>query len=522
MDGPGKAGESDQPSDDKKCGRWPVPANWEWVALGELTNVVGGGTPKNAKQPDNYTPKGIPWITPADLTGYTETFISKGARNLSDKGFANSSAKLMPTGTVLFSSRAPIGYCAIASNEICTNQGFKSFPPSQVFQAEYLRYYLLASKSYAESLASGTTFSELSGAKVASIMFPLPPLAEQRRIVARIDALFAKVDAGLAALEAALADVGRYRKALLKAAVTGALTQDWRAENAPEPGEGDDGAALLERILVEREAAWEAAELAKLKAKGKPEPATPAAVAKFRARYKPPAPPKTDDLPDLPNGWVWATVEQVGLVQLGRQRSPKNHDGPDMRPYLRVANVFEDRIDTADIYQMNFTPEEFERYKLEYGDILLNEGQSAELVGRPAIYRGEVDGACFTNTLVRFRPWAPLGNSFFLLLFKYFMHFRQFQKIAKITTNIAHLGADRFARLPIPLPPLAEQGEIVSRVEAALAKADALEATLTAQIKAAKALKQSILKSAFTGQLVPQDPADEPAAQMLRRIKAQA
>jgi type I restriction enzyme, S subunit len=116
--------------------------------------------------------------------------------------------------------------------------------------------------------------------------------------------------------------------------------------------------------------------------------------------------PDTGDakgLSELPAGWVWARVSDVGDVKLGRQRSPEHHDGPHMRPYLRVANVYENRIDLSDVLRMNFSPEEFETYELRYGDILLNEGQSLEWVGRPAMYRDELPGACFQNTLVRFR-----------------------------------------------------------------------------------------------------------------------
>src|SRR6185437_4842046 len=102
-----------------------------------------------------------------------------------------------------------------------------------------------------------------------------------------------------------------------------------------------------------------------------------------------------DALPPLPKGWCWARVDAVGEVKLGRQRSPEHHQGKHMRPYLRVANVFEDRIDLSNVLEMNFTPKEFETFRLRYGDILLNEGQSLEWVGRPAMFRGELPGACF-------------------------------------------------------------------------------------------------------------------------------
>src|SRR5207244_3695777 len=110
-------------------------------------------------------------------------------------------------------------------------------------------------------------------------------------------------------------------------------------------------------------------------------------------------------VPDpLPKHWRVATVDEAGAIQLGRQRAPRYHSGPNMHPYLRVANVFEDRLDLTDVMQMSFAREDYERYRLEPGDILLNEGQSPGLVGRPAMYRGELTGVCFTNSLIRFRP----------------------------------------------------------------------------------------------------------------------
>jgi len=213
-------------------------------------------------------------------------------------------------------------------------------------------------------------------------------------------------------------------------------------------------------------------------------------------------------------------MKQVGDVQLGRQRSPKHHTGPYMRPYLRVANVFEDRIDTSDVMEMNFTPAEYETYRLQHGDVLLNEGQSMELVGRPAIYRDEVPGACFTNTLVRFRAWNGLDPEYALAVFLTYLKNGRFQKIATITVNIAHLGAGRFAELEFPLPPVAEQREIVSEVKRHDSVIQAVENEVIAGIKRASRLRQGILKQAFEGTLVTQDPHEEPATTLLARIKA--
>jgi type I restriction enzyme S subunit len=240
---------------------------------------------------------------------------------------------------------------------------------------------------------------------------------------------------------------------------------------------------------------------------------------RWKSKYREPVKPDTSELPELPEGWVWATVEQVGHVQLGRQRAPKYHHGEHMRPYLRVANVFEDRIDTTDILHMNFTPAEFRTYSLQHGDVLLNEGQSLELVGRPAMYRDEVPGACFQNTLVRFRPYQGLTSAFALCVFRSYLHNGRFQRIAKWTTNIAHLGAGRFAEIEFPLPPLTEQRRILAEVERRFSIMDELEATIATNLKRADRLRQAILKRAFEGKLVPQDSTDEPASVLLERIR---
>jgi type I restriction enzyme S subunit len=184
-------------------------------------------------------------------------------------------------------------------------------------------------------------------------------------------------------------------------------------------------------------------------------------------------------------------------------------------------NVFEDRIDTEDIMKMDFSPEDFERYRLEPGDILLNEGQSRELVGRSAIYRGEVPGACFTNTLVRFRPDAPIESDYPQIVFLGYLKTGRFQQIAALTVNIAHLGAGRFADMEFPLPPLEEQAEIVRRARGALDGIARLEQGLHANFADLDQLDQAILAKAFRGELVPQDSSDEPASVLLERIRAQ-
>ena len=160
-----------------------------------------------------------------------------------------------------------------------------------------------------------------------------------------------------------------------------------------------------------------------------------------------------------PEDWTLEAVSNFGSVSAGRQKAPSFKEGAP-RKYLRVANVYEAHIDTSDVLEMPFTDPEYSRYKLEPGDILLNEGQSIELVGRPAMYEGFPENCCFQNTLVRFKPNNRVNPHFALQLFRLCLHDGTFQKIAKKTTSIAHLGVSRFAELELLWPPLIEQTKI--------------------------------------------------------------
>lgn len=213
-----------------KKGLHNIPNNWYWSKLGEITSVIGGGTP-SSKINEYYDNGDIAWITPSDLSNYNNMYISKGKKMITKLGLMKSSAKLLPKGTVCLSSRAPIGYVVIAKNELSTNQGFKSFLPSKVFKSEYLYWYLKSIKHILEAKASGTTFLELSAKKAGEVEIPLPPINEQQRIVNRIESLFAKLDRAKELIENTLAKFEQNKMAILHKAFSGELTAKWRKEN---------------------------------------------------------------------------------------------------------------------------------------------------------------------------------------------------------------------------------------------------------------------------------------------------
>ncbi len=191
-----------------------LPKGWVWTTMAEVTRVVGGSTP-SSKVPV-YWDGDIPWLAVSDLTGHAEKQIGRGNRNITRAGYEACSTQLVPAGTVLFSSRAPIGYAAIATNPLCTSQGFKSFIPEEGLDSSYLYWYLrsASAKSFIESRASGTTFKELSGKAAETVPVPLPPVAEQWRIVDRIEKLCADIDIGRQELAKAASDLGQLEHAL--------------------------------------------------------------------------------------------------------------------------------------------------------------------------------------------------------------------------------------------------------------------------------------------------------------------
>lgn len=164
-----------------------IPSKWKWVRLEEIGEIIGGGTPKTSNQ--EFWNGNIPWLTPADMKNVKGKYVKSGDRNVSDAGLKGSSARLMPRGTIIYSSRAPIGYRPIADNELSTNQGFKSLVPFNFGISEYIYYCLISRTREIISRASGTTFKEISGNEFGKTLIPLPPLEEQKRIVAKIEML---------------------------------------------------------------------------------------------------------------------------------------------------------------------------------------------------------------------------------------------------------------------------------------------------------------------------------------------
>jgi type I restriction enzyme S subunit len=490
----------------ERKGNESIPISWTWTTLSEIGDVASGGTPKT-KDPSNFDGD-VSWITPADLSGYCKKTITAGRRNISRKGLNSSSARLLPQGTVLFSSRAPVGYVAIAANPVATNQGFKSLIPHEGVFNEYVYYYLKGSKQLAESYASGTTFRELSASAFGTLPIPLPPTNEQRRIVEKIEELFTKLDAGVRSLKQTQALLKQYRQSVLKAAVNGELSREWREEHP----DAEDASALLKRTLEERRAMWEEAQLAKYAEAGKTPPKG------WRSKYKEPSPLDTTGLPELPEKWCWAYVEQLtpatrpcayGVLQPG----PDVADGVAL---VRVGDIENGRVHLEAMKHVApDIAQKYPRTTLSGGEVLITLVGS---IGRTAVVPDSLAGANTARAVGVIPLTEAVAASWVEVWFRNPAKMQEMidraHEVARKTLNLEDVRAATVA-----IPPLIEQQEIVSEVERRLSVIEGVEAQVETNLRRAAGLRLSILKSAFAGTLVPQDPNDEPARVLLERIK---
>lgn len=361
-------------------------------------------------------------------------------------------------------------------------------------------------------LQSGSTRSRISRRNLAGLTLKVPPTPEQHRIVAKLDELFSELDAGVATLERAQLKLERYRASVLKAAVEGRVTERWRRENPSS----ETGQELLRRILVKRGKRWEEEQLAAFEARGKTPPKD------WRSRYQEPLGPDATGLPDLPGGWCWATVDQIGAVLGGLTKNAARTQLPHRLPYLRVANVYADELRLETMKEIGVRPEELEQTLLQPGDLLVVEGNgSADQIGRVAVWEGAVDPCVHQNHIIKVRL-APGVASRWVLTWLLSPGGRSVVRDrASSTSGLYNLSVSKVASLPVPLPPESEQREAARMVELMLADAKRTAGATTDGMTLATHLRQSILSAAFHGRLVPQDPNDEPASVLLERIRAE-
>lgn len=428
--------------------KYEIPSSWLWSDLSEVGIVASGGTPSTKES--SYWGGKLPWISPADLTGYKAKFISKGRKSITQEGLERSSAKVLPKGTVLFSSRAPIGYVAVANNPISTNQGFKNLIVTDSLSSDYVYHYLKSVKQLAESMASGTTFLEISGTRFGQIPFPLPPLNEQHRIVTKIEELFSELDNGIANLKLAQNQLKVYRQSLLKKAFDGSMFND------------ND----------------------------------------FSLR---------------------AIGDHIRIIS-GNAFKKSEYSEKGVRLF-QIANVSFNKTSwdkTAYLPEAYLKNEKFSNLILKNGDVVM------------ALNRPLLDRKLKVTQLVESDVPAILYQRVGKFVFddqvnsKYFLHFLQsprfieWLEIQLKGVNIPFINQTKLLAFnEFPLPDLKVQIHVVENIERQFSIIEHMEATIEKELHKAELSRQSILKKAFEGRLVEQDPIDEPASLLLEIIKVE-
>lgn len=404
-----------------------LPPGWEMARLDDLVDVLD-----SRRVPVNATER-------AERTGEVPYFGATGQVGWIDEALFDEELVLLgEDGAPFLDPSKPKAYLVSGPSWV-NNHAHVLRARTGATTNRFLKYALDAADYRLH--VNGTTRLKLTQKSMNAIPTPLPPLAEQERIVAAIEEHLSRLDAAESALESALART---------AALNGRLTD----------------------IM-------------------------------------------------LGGDWPVRKLAEVAEVRLGRQRSPKNATGDRMRPYLRAANVGWSGLRLADVKEMQFSARESETYELKEGDLLLSEASgSPGEVGKPAQWRGEVAGCCFQNTLIRVRLGDGLDPDFYEIYFRHQARTGRFADGSR-GVGIHHLGARTLADWRVPIPPIEFQQSLVTEWRLAADNVDRMRLVGTQQAARSKTLRRSILAAAFSGQLVPQDPDDEPASVLLERIKAE-
>ncbi len=397
-------------------------------------------------------------------------------------------------------------------------------------EPKFLQYRINSSDfvTFASHLDEGDR-PRVNFSQISDFCILVPPSNEQRRIVEAIESYLSRLDEAVQSLERVQRNLKRYRASVLKAAVEGRLVPT-EAELARREGRDYEPASdLLKRILAERKKRWvedtaekaRAAAEAKARQAGKPwtdainQTTLEAERTKALKKYQAPTPPDTTDLPDLPEGWCWAPFSQFSEQRLGKMLDQAKNRG-ELRKYLRNANLRWFGFDLSDLSEMRITDAEYDDVALKCGDIAVCEGGEP---GRCAVWQHHDQSIAIQKAIHRVRVFQGLDPWFVCFALASASHTKRLSK-AFTGTTIMHLTGESLRDFSIPIPPTVEQLRIVAETQKQLADLESIEALTMRQMKRCQRLRQSILKWAFEGKLVDQDPNDEPASVLLERIKA--
>ena len=462
-----------------------LPSGWANAALEDVCAVIQGQSPPGETY--NTARDGMPFLQGKAEFGSVYPEAVK---------WCTAPTRIAAPDDILISIRAPVGPTNLCQVESCIGRGLAAIRCPAEMPAKYILYAMRATEEELRLRSTGTTFDAIRGGDLRAHTIPLAPVAEQHRIVAEIEKQFSRLDASVAALERVRDNLKRYRESVLHAACEGRLVESEAKMARTEGRQYESAGELLERILKERRQTWEQNNTG-------------------RSSYKEPTAPDVSELPDLPEGWAWATMPQLGELGRGKSRHRPRNDprllgGP--HPFIQTGDI---RLSGGLVTKHSRT----------YSDFGLSQSRLwpsgtlcitiAANIADTGILSYE---ACFPDSVVGFISQIGQGLSKFLELF---IRTRkdEIQRFAPATAQ-KNINLRMLSEIAVPLPPLNEQLRIVAEVERRLLIISEAEAAVDASLNRAERLRQSVLKQAFIGHLAPQDQTDEPASELLERVRA--
>ena len=460
----------------------------KYVKLGDVTEVIRGASPRPKGNP-KYFGGNIPWIMIADVTRAKGKYIISTRDTVTEEGAKKS--RYLKKGTLILSNSGTVCVPKILGFDGCIHDGFVAFPEiNSDFDKEFLYHYFnyIRPRMINEN-RQGITQVNLNTTIVKNIDVPVFELEQQKRIVSKIEELFSHIDAGIEALKIAKQLLKQYRQSVLKAAVTGELTKEWREANKDKL---EPASQLLERILKERREKWEEQQLEQFKTKGKMPKDD-----KWKDKHKGPIAADPSRKHEIPELWTWATFDQIGdRVTVGHVGSMKDEYIDEGVPFLRSQNVRENRYDSTGLkYVSPEFHQQLQKSSLQPGDLVTVRSGS---VGVTCFIPEHLKEANCSDLVIVKQPKAVIPK-----LAAYYMNTITQTKVAaeKVGVALTHFNTKSMAEMPLPVPPLQEQEILVELVDQKLSDVEKLDAVIDEQLIKSERNKQAVLASAFSGKL---------------------
>ncbi|MCP4542487.1 MAG: hypothetical protein GY832_35655 [Chloroflexi bacterium] len=529
----------------------PLPDEWYWTTVGELSENIQYGHTESAKD----EPVGPKFLRITDIQHGRVNWETVPYCKCSEE--EHNKYRLRPGDIVFARTGATTGKSYLIAN--CPDAVFASYlirlRPSELLDGKYFALFLTSPFYWDQIMVvkKGSAQPGVNATILATLNVPLAPIPEQHRIVAEIETQFTRLDAAVAALERAQANLQRYKASVLKAACEGRLLAPEELKAIRESPDYEPADVLLQRILAERRQRWEGEQWQKeiVRAKKKAAQAKrkaaglPARISdltddewkdlpeveyadylpkndKWKDKYKESSPPDTQDFPNLPKGWCWTKFGQlISSFRSGSSAVPE--DEPTNFPILRSSSVRPLKVDYQDSRFVSDKNSQKADNFLQRDDLLFTRlSGSLNYVGNCALVKGSgFRGIQYPDRLFRAQLVKRNIGRYVEICFASPQIRKEIMTQAKSTAGHQRISMGEITEQILPLPALTEQHRIVEEVERRLSVVAALEAAIEANLRRAKRLRQSILKRAFEGRLVSQDPNDEPASVLLERIQAE-